>query len=154
MSNVLLGQVPQYAVAADYSVSSPITTGSPVYADVAQSPNPSPANTGNVQESASKLRNATQQTASKIKDYAERKVRSLLKERELQSSPMEQQIIAPVSTDTLKRDTINADKIVSDEFATQGGKGTDDELKEGFKISAPVILLGAAAIYFFFFRKK
>lgn len=141
MSNVLLGQVPQYAVATDYSVSSPITTGSPVYADVAQSPNPSPANTGNVQESASKLRNTTQQTASKIKDYAERKVQSVLKERELQSSPIEQQIFAPVDT------------------TTQSGQDTAEEqsdngLKEGFKISAPVILLGAAAIYFFFFRKK
>jgi hypothetical protein len=113
MSNVLLGQVPQYAVAADYSVSTPIVSDGN-FTQVAIDPVPT--------------------------NYMRQ--------------PMEQQIIAPVSTDTLKRDTINADKIVSDETATQGDKDTDDGLKEGFKISAPVILLGAAAIYFFFFRKK
>lgn len=119
MSNVLLGQVPQYAVAADYSVSSPITTGSPVYADVAQSPNPSPANT----------------------------------------SPIVRKTLPPIdkSVDAveIKRGGTTDDKVVNLDEATKSDEDSDkNELKEGFKISAPVILLGAAAIYFFFFRKK
>lgn len=34
----------------------------------------------------------------------------------------------------------------------EGGEG--DGNAEGFKLSAPILILGAAAIYFFFFRKK
>ena len=84
-------------------------------------------------------------------------------------SPM-YQTFTPFPTDAASDvKTPNPTDVVTDKPADVGGgtdqkespkptdtgeEGEDDGLKEGFKISAPILILGAAAIYFFFFRKK
>ena len=138
MSKVMLGYAPEYTFASnvEYSASNPVlSVESPYRADIAQSPNPMPVYTSPIVSQS----------------YV----------------PIDKQSDVVVLTDRSMKD-----KIVNIDTATTGGENvttgegdvvetggdtggdTGSDLKEGFKIAAPIVLLGAAAIYFFFFRKK
>ena len=77
-------------------------------------------------------------------------------------SPMYQQYVPPVTPPSGSSTPAPKDTTTDGSDPAQGGSSQDetptdtsaDDAGTGFKLSTPIILLGAAAIYFFFFRKK